>query len=133
MGQSSPAIMLGLKTYPAGVGDEDEGLIADFAETVRVRLGARSTWDGRVRALVPRSPSEADLPAIGLFVAIGGSGDDDDAIPYLEPFALADIESAFGGHTVRVRQAWADFAAFCEARGVTLPAPELFFTTTETA
>ena len=124
---NSAALMFGVATIPAGVIVDD-----DYGEAFLEDYGAsldnyRRWYDPRI----PRSPSDAEIPAWGFYVAVGGSGEDD--YPYLDPFALDDIEAAYGQSLADARARWSAFAAWAATRGVIFESPRLYFTLTETA
>lgn len=119
---NSAAIMLGVKSLPAEVNmytDDD-----DLLESYRDETG--SDYHTGIA-----TPYDADIPVVGVYVAIGGSGKD--GITDLRAFALASIETEFVKEIERARKEWRKFAAWMKKRGHVLDDPELFFTLTETA
>lgn len=72
-----------------------------------------------------------DVPVIGVLVAVSGSGENGAADLWLTR-RFADIASL--PETVKARETWERFVAWCGERRLEIPAnPELWLVTTETA
>lgn len=126
MGQSAVAIMLGTTDALPFTEDGNTIIIAEYAK----HLGVKPWYDPRI----PQRPREADTPTFGFFVACGGSGyRHDDGVADLEPCAIEDILTVYAEPYQRAAEQWAAFAAFAASKGVTLSAPKLWITMTETA
>lgn len=119
MGQNGHALMYGVETS-VNLWGGDDGIVSRYENIVG--------WEH-----VPRSPARSETPTIGYAVAEGGSGSDYDDVPYLEPCALADIETTYAESIARAKEKWNAFAVFCEKGGVILPPARLYLTITETA
>lgn len=81
-----------------------------------------------------RCERESSKELIGVWVAVGGSGEDD--APYLvdEAMRLADVEDAFGKQIKIAEKLWKKFAAWAAKKeAVKLPEPTLWLTPCEVA
>lgn len=148
MGQQATAIMYGIP-HVNGVthGDCDDGdycgLLYDLlvkyrrarADDIAAYDAAhpRESWedpDGRA-VIVPSGPSDCDTPALGFYVACGGSGRA--GIPYLSACAIDEIPATYTEAYAEAVRRWGEFADWMRANGTELPEPKLYITITETA
>jgi hypothetical protein len=106
-------------------GDESDGpdLILGFQEAVGWK------YDSDFRPVSVEGID--DVPVIGVLVAVGGSGENG-AADLWSTRRFADIATL--AETVKARETWERFVAWCKDRQVELPADaELWTVTTETA
>jgi hypothetical protein len=132
MGQMVVGILYGVEApeVPArGDEDPDEGagnLVYRWEKAKKI------TWDKPGPKV--RFEREGGVDLLGVWVAVGGSGEDgaphflDEAVP------LASAADLFRERIARAEKLWARFAAWAEKNeGLSLPLPKLWLTPTETA
>jgi hypothetical protein len=129
MGQSATGILYGCEA-PEFSNDDDGEAAYDVIRRWEKSQGINWTGGGaRVRC-----ESEGDKQLIGIWIAVGGSGEDD--APYFVDgcIRLADFEKHFGKQIKIARALWKRFAKYvAKNEKIDLPAAELWITPCEVA
>ena len=78
--------------------------------------------------------SEGGKELLGVWVAVGGSGEDGAEYFLDTAISLDAVPDVFAGAIKRAAKLWGRFAAWCQTKeGIVLPAPQLWLTPCETA
>lgn len=130
MGQRASGILYGCEC-PVLPNDEDGEAASDLIGRWEKAQGIN--WLKRDKPAI-RHEADGDIDLFGVWVAVGGSGED--GAPYFldEAMRLVDVEKAFAKRIATAKLLWKRFAAWVKKNEkIALPAPELWLTPCETA
>lgn len=131
MGQQALGILYGCEcpALPNDSGSEepDYDLIDRWEKSQKIDYSSRDRQRLRIE-------HEGGKRLIGVWVAVGGSGED--GVPYLadQCMPLDQIEDAFGKQTKAAKKLWDKFAVWCAKKeAVAMPKAKLWLTPCEVA
>lgn len=130
MGQQANGILYGCEC-PKLPNDEDGEGLSDLV--CRWEAAQGISWLERDKPAI-RHEHEGGVDLLGVWVAVGGSGED--GAPYFleNSVRFAEVEKVFKARITAAKSLWKRFAAWVKKTdGITLHSPELWLTPCETA
>ena len=131
MGQMTFAVMLGC---PMPKAPDGKAWYGDSEEVAGEWVWKDGIFDIYKAGRGPEPKTEESNAIVGLFIAVGASGEDGCA-PLEGPIDLASVETvkAFAKPLKRARAAWVKFSAFCAGQGAPLTDPRFYLVEVEVA